>query len=452
MLGHLKKWRAAREIIDWNNTGRSLFDDPKYKKRPLSPNTMARIATGVQKFAGPLAPYYLSLLGYDSEDGDSATPKDFVMGKQSKPSYRCVDDPMQTITTQDTPHLVQISVKPFIMGKQGHSPAYRGVDEPAPTVTCESAPTLIQATVKPFLLGQQSCSAPRDTERPMMTATTDGKIALIRPAIIKYYGTGTARAVDDPLDTITTKQRFGLAQPFLTPFYGVDNKRKPRAHDINDPVKTISTNNRFGLAEPVIIEVNHSNGNGSPESVEVPLHSQTTKQSQALVSPVAFIVPHFGEREGQQARVHDIDKPAPAVTASGAGSIVQPFILEVNHEGGDREYSINDPLRTVTNKNGTAVVKPAAGLVEITAEPVDGESIMEVDPRRLIWIGDELCLLDLRFRMLENPELAGAMGFSDKDTKYEFCGNKSEITKQIGNAVPVHTARALVSAILKLWR
>jgi DNA (cytosine-5)-methyltransferase 1 len=50
--------------------------------------------------------------------------------------------------------------------------------------------------------------------------------------------------------------------------------------------------------------------------------------------------------------------------------------------------------------------------------------------------------------MLHWRELARAMSFSDADSDYEFAGTKTEITKQIGNAVPVRTARALVAAAL----
>lgn len=46
-----------------------------------------------------------------------------------------------------------------------------------------------------------------------------------------------------------------------------------------------------------------------------------------------------------------------------------------------------------------------------------------------------------------HPELARAMGFSDAEVEYEFCGTKTEITKQIGNAVSVEQAEALVGAI-----
>lgn len=50
--------------------------------------------------------------------------------------------------------------------------------------------------------------------------------------------------------------------------------------------------------------------------------------------------------------------------------------------------------------------------------------------------------------MLSNAELARAMGFTDEEHDYQFTGNSSEVTKQIGNAVPVNTAHALVAATL----
>jgi DNA (cytosine-5)-methyltransferase 1 len=48
--------------------------------------------------------------------------------------------------------------------------------------------------------------------------------------------------------------------------------------------------------------------------------------------------------------------------------------------------------------------------------------------------------LDIRFRMLKNHELKKAQGFPED---YHITGNVTEQTKQIGNAVPVGTAKAL---------
>jgi DNA (cytosine-5)-methyltransferase 1 len=76
-----------------------------------------------------------------------------------------------------------------------------------------------------------------------------------------------------------------------------------------------------------------------------------------------------------------------------------------------------------------------------------GRSLLD-DPRYLKKPLSEKTLKRIA-RMLENLELARAMGFTDNESTYEFCGNKSEVTKQIGNAVPVNLAKALVKSILE---
>jgi len=53
--------------------------------------------------------------------------------------------------------------------------------------------------------------------------------------------------------------------------------------------------------------------------------------------------------------------------------------------------------------------------------------------------------LDIRFRMLEPRELAAAMGFP---ADYAFTGNRTDVVRQIGNAVAVQTARWLCLALL----
>jgi DNA (cytosine-5)-methyltransferase 1 len=45
----LKPWRPAREIIDWDIKGKSIFN----RKKPLAPKTLARIYAGAVKFCWP---------------------------------------------------------------------------------------------------------------------------------------------------------------------------------------------------------------------------------------------------------------------------------------------------------------------------------------------------------------------------------------------------------------
>lgn len=103
------------------------------------------------------------------------------------------------------------------------------------------------------------------------------------------------------------------------------------------------------------------------KSVEEPLSTLDTQNRLALTQP--FIVPHFGERPGQQPRVHDTEAPLPAVTGHGAGSLVQPFIVEFKGSS-DRHLDasgqpIEQPLSTIMTSGAHH------GLVEPYIVPID---------------------------------------------------------------------------------
>lgn len=96
-------------------------------------------------------------------------------------------------------------------------------------------------------------------------------------------------------------------------------------------------------------------GKDRVRSLDKPLQTITT-ESRGIGFVKPFIVPHFGERPGQQPRAHDVNSPLPAVTGQGAGSLVEPFIVEhigtaapqIQGSGKD----INDPLSTIRTSGG----------------------------------------------------------------------------------------------------
>jgi site-specific DNA-cytosine methylase len=93
--------------------------------------------------------------------------------------------------------------------------------------------------------------------------------------------------------------------------------------------------------------------------------------------------------------------------------LVEPFIVPYYSTGvPDR---VSEPLASVTSKARFALV--------------DGEP----------------CRLDITFRMLQPHELAAAQGFP---REHRFAGTKTDQVRQIGNAVPVGTAKALTAAAL----
>ena len=148
-----------------------------------------------------------------------------------------------------------------------------------------------------------------------------------------------------------------------------------------------------------------------------PLGVITTKRGMALVTPrlgqAGRPAPGSGKRAGQGPPAHVAPDPA----------------------GHDRTTSRTAPPETSPNIPERTVLEQALK--------------SKTDPRRVVLIDGQPYLLDIRFRMLQNGDLARAMGFDNEDTTYEFVGNVSEVTRQIGNAVPVNLAAALVRAALE---
>lgn len=110
--------------------------------------------------------------------------------------------------------------------------------------------------------------------------------------------------------------------------------------------------------------------------------------------------------------VRSLDKPLPTVCTKQEHCLVSPILIE--YYGNGKAHSVEKPLPTVTTKDRFGLIVP-------------GE-------------------IDIGFRMLQPHELAAATGFPKG---YKFAGNKSEVVKQIGNAVPHGFANALLSAYLE---
>ena len=520
-------WRGAREVIDWSNQGKSLLDHPKYLKKPLSEKTRARIARGLQKFGGPLAPLYIRLLdipGYDETLPTEIDLQPFIInrhGDNGSARVHSIENPMPTATGRGSGYLVQTDAEPFHGSDRQHTAARameeplhtittltaggeyvvkpeakpfvganrnqnvpKDMEEPIPPVTTKGSIYLVEPDLQPYMLGQQSGSTPRSTDQPMPTVASDGAISLIQPQIVRYNGQSDTEDIDNPLSTILTNNKHGLVKPTLIEFYG-----DIRNQEVDTPLTTITQRIKHGLINPTLVEVNHSesnkeaNGRRTP-SINDPLPSPTTKRAVALANPSIIEINHGNGNDGDKGndrRVHSVDEPIVSITTSPGLGLVSPMLVQTGQTGGNGGYSrpTNQPLPTLTTRNDMNVVTPVADPYIIPNfgerdgqeprthdidEPVPTvtsrgagslvtpilEQLEEanIDPRRLIVIDGHPYLLDIRFRMLQNQELARAMGFQDEETTYEFHGTVAEITKQIGNAVPVNLAAALVKAIL----
>ena len=133
-------------------------------------------------------------------------------------------------------------------------------------------------------------------------------------------------------------------------------------------------------------------------------------------SAVPFIARLYGASTAES-----IDVPLSTISCSGAHHmLIQPFgknrPMLIQYYGTGHAVSLDVPIPTLTTKDRYALVG------------TNGNGI------------------ELGYRMLQPHELAAATGFPED---YVFTGTKSDVVKQIGNAVPPAFARAMFSAILE---
>ena len=263
----------------------------------------------------------------------------------------------------------------------------------------------------PFVIGQQSGAAPRSVSDPLPTVAGAGAISVIEPFLVAYHsdkeGAERVNSIDAPLPTVDTSNRFGLVEPYIVKLYNTNV-----GSDINNPLPTVTaTSNHLWLAEPYIVSYY---GKSNAGSIDEPLPTVTAKSQHLYVAEPYIVACNHGDAPD---RSHSVDNPFPTVTGVDAWAVCEPFL--VKYYGAGVAASLDEPLDTVTTNDRFGLVLPL----------VNGDKI----------------LVDIRFRMLQPSELSAAMSFPKS---YKFTGNRRDTVKQIGNAVPVQTAKALIGALL----
>lgn len=287
-----QSWRTAREIIDWDLPGTSIYG----RKRPLSPNTMARIYAGLRKFSG--LPFLVP--NFTERDGQ-------------QPRTHGIDDPLPTVTSHGAGALIQ----PFLVILRNNCDAL-SVDGPVPTICADGNHIGIAQS---YMIGLEHFSGehgPRcyDVNHPMPTVTGKGQFALCEPFILKQYNTSKPySSVDDPLPTVTASfEHLGLIEPYL-----VNLKGESIGRSIDEPTPTITAHaSHLYLAEPYLIE-------------------------------------YHGGRDSDR-RVRALDTPIPTLDTSNRFALCEPFLVQFN--GTSDAQSVEDPLGTVTTRDRFGLAAP----------------------------------------------------------------------------------------------
>lgn len=274
----LKKWVPVSTVLDFTDLGKSIFG----RKKPLADNTMRRIARGLQKFVFENPDPFTIRLDKNIRVTHLASEKSALLNPYIDKAYggnysgggSKVDEPLHTITTVDhnrlvTPYIMQIGQTGFTKDRN------RGMNEPLSTIVtknehCVVAPLLIQYH------SEQSTKEVRGqtVDEPLRTIDTSNRYGAVMAFLTKFYKCGTGQSMLEPIHTITTSPgHFGQVSVLTV--------------KLEELLKA-------GVSKEVAEKCTHVSefiieyyGNGTGQTVDIPLHTIVTKDRFALITVLA---------------------------------------------------------------------------------------------------------------------------------------------------------------------
>lgn len=395
----LRPWIPTYDIVDWSLQGRSVFNRPN----PLVDKTMRRVWIGFQRYSLP------NIIAAEQNNHKKGETSDFLIKYKGTGTAEDILKPITTIQANGKHHgLAEIEIKDdFIVRLHG------------------------QSTVE-------------DIHKPTSTVESRVKHYLAKSEAKKSQFTGEIRQIQ-PLD----------GEPFLIQIsHGnsrpSDNNR--RARSIQNPLPSLTGSPEWAVGETELTVkegyVLHTNHGDSPTG------------NHSRVKPLEDTFPTVcGNREEIALATPELGLPSYVTTIDNQGR------KGVHPSGGVR--STKDTVSTITSKARHALIEgnahqvPTTGLPKRTITYYKGQTtvttgtipcLSEFNPEKeglpsegkfYVQVFTTLYEVDIKLRMFEPHELAQAQGFPKS---YKFAGNKTEQVKQIGNAVPRRTVRALILA------
>lgn len=247
LYGDLKKWMPVKDMLDFTDEGKSIFN----RKKPLVDNTLERIYAGLVKFVAK---------------GDTSFISKYYSGKPAG-KVNSVNQPSSTVTTFGNQALVQT------VGFTAQS-----IEQPAGAVTTIDHHALVQTNFLVKYNSKQkdgSYNAP-SIDDPAPVITTQNRLYLAQLKFItNYYSNGgELTSVDDPAPTISTRDRSAVVS--------VTNHNN---QSIEQPAGTIMTNDKHSVVncEPFIMPTNYDN---KPISTDQPAPTITAnRKHHYLINP-----------------------------------------------------------------------------------------------------------------------------------------------------------------------
>ena len=205
MFGNLHQWKPVKEVLDFTDSGESIFK----RKKPLSENTLKRIYAGLQKYISWDNSF---ILKYNSKKKKSDD-------KEFNNTVSEINTPLSTITTQRTPQLVQAA---FLSKYYGTGNNVFGIEDVCSTLTTKDRIALVQCDRKKhFIQRYYSKDNGQSILSPAGTIMTNDKHALVSAYLLNpQWGKGSNQSINKPCFTLIA--RMDKAPPYLVnPKYGL---------------------------------------------------------------------------------------------------------------------------------------------------------------------------------------------------------------------------------------
>jgi DNA (cytosine-5)-methyltransferase 1 len=415
-------WLTAADIIDWSNLGTSVWTRDLTEDlihTPLKQKTMKRIAEGLRRHCADwVTPYADAVASIGRDEVRHLREERVVALKDAPAAAAALDDPF-LVPRPSTP----LTGHPYLTKYKNTSPP-KPVDDPLDTVQADGNHYALTLP-EPFVFGQQSNAiARRPAARPAPTVATRGNIHFCTAETMLLRQGKGAHPIDVTergVPTIPTKGAHSIAtataDPLVMPRDGVYGG--PYSNGLygpaDRPMHVVTARNHDGhLLTPSLVRYSHG---GATLDVDDPMPTVATERGGVFAMAAPYLTPMYNGRGGQRPRTRSLERPLMTVVASkpSPAGLASPFL--VDYHGQSVARAVDRPLGTVETKDRYALVVPD------------------------LWPWG----LDIKFRMLQPDELKQAQGFP---ADYDIAGNKEEVTKQIGNAVPVGLAKALCKHLL----
>jgi len=186
---------------------------------------------------------------------------------------------------------------------------------------------------RPFIVNLTHGVRCEDLAEPFntLTAAHRGEKAIVAPSVVKFQSGSTGHPADEPLHTVTAnsfKKRPGGAAPLgvIAPSLIRTDMHSAAArngvHGPDEPIRTVTSGGGFGVAAP-------------------------------------YLVPRYGEREGQDPRTLPADAPMPTIVpTSNQGSLAAVYLAQ--HNTDMVGHAAEEPVSTIVQKGCTQSVVAAS--------------------------------------------------------------------------------------------